>query len=445
MAKPLPQDDTIAAIATPVGVGGVGIVRVSGPGAAGVLARVVGVEREALRERLLVRGSARDAAGEVLDDVLFVWMPGPRSFTGEDVAEIHGHGGPANMGRLLRAILAAGARPAEAGEFTRRAFENGRLDLTRAEAIADVATAASERALRSAQAQLRGALGAEIDGVRDDARRALAEVEAAIDFPDEGLEAGSADELGAALEAAVQRCRALAGSFGLGGALREGIEVALRGPVNAGKSSLLNRLVGDERALVDAAPGTTRDVVEVRALWDGVPVTLLDTAGEREAPSDVERRGIELGRRRCAQADVEILLVPVDASGEVAAPAHDRQIVVLSKCDLAREDAPAGAVATSAVTGEGLEALRAAVLERATGGAAEAGSDVVVTSERQRRLLVEAADALDEARRRLREEAPLEVVAIDLRVGVEALAEILGETVGEDVLDELFSRFCIGK
>jgi tRNA modification GTPase len=439
------QEDTIAAIATPAGVGGVGIVRLSGSAAVPIVAAVMGVDPERLDDRHMYFGRARHE-GEAIDEVLYVAMRGPRSFTGEDVAEIHGHGGPANMGRLLRAVVAAGARHAEAGEFTRRAFANGRLDLTRAEAIADIIHASSERALRVAQTQLQGRLGEAVAGIREKAIAVLAEIEAGIDFPDEELSLSERKKLAAETDDAMRQCTELAATFGMGRALRSGIDVALRGEVNAGKSSLFNELIGQERALVADDPGTTRDFVEATVVWSGVQVTLVDTAGERSTESAIEHRGIELGGRRAAQADLE--LVVVEAGTPFEGELEKRQLLVWSKVDLVEGDSLAGSkpgIATSSTRGVGLEALRQAIVERATGGASEGAEGVVVTSERQRARLVLAAQSLQRASSQIIAGAPPELVAVDLRAALQALAEITGEEVGEDMLDELFSRFCIGK
>lgn len=455
------ERETIAAVATPAGAGGVGIVRVSGPRAARVVADVMGRRVDRLEDRVLTYGVARERAGERIDEVLGVVMRGPRSFTGEDVGELHGHGGVVNMRRLLEAVLDAGARPAEPGEFTRRAFENGRLDLTRAEALAAVIEASSERAWRIAQAQLEGDLGARIRGLRDRVVGLLAELEVSIDFPEEDAAPEASKELSARAEAVRHELARLEGSFRAGKAIREGIEVALVGPVNGGKSSLLNALVGKERAIVAKEPGTTRDVVEVRTEWGGVPIVLLDTAGERSEGGAVEeeggesvrceggaveRKGIEIGRRRAAEADLEIVVVPADAAEKsVAERPSGRTLKVLTKVDRLTERPGREIVATSAQTGEGLEALREAVLERVTGAEREADDGVVVTSERQRRGIGEAAAALGRAQGRLAEQAPAEIVALEIEEASARLAEVLGEEVADEMLDDLFSRFCIGK
>ncbi|HUS65007.1 MAG TPA: tRNA modification GTPase [Kofleriaceae bacterium] len=432
-----PGDETIAAIATPAGSGGVGIVRVSGPRALDILSRVIG--EVALAERRLTRAVARDpVSGERVDEVLAVVMRGPRSYTGEDVAELHGHGGALNMGRLLRAVLAAGARAAGPGEFTRRAFAAGRMDLTQVEAVLAVIEASSERGLRLAQAQLGGGLGEVARALRGRATELLADLEASVDFPEEGLAFAGREELAERAAALAAECRALAGTFAAGRALREGVVVALVGAVNAGKSSLFNRLVGAERALVAVEPGTTRDYVEAEVVWDGVRVTLVDTAGRRAAESEVERRGIELGARRAAEADLEVALVPAGGALEGGSA---RRLEIISKGDEQPAAAPRGALVTSARTGAGIPELVAEIVARVTAGARDEGDGAVVTSERQRALLEEVAAALDGARA----DRPEDVAALDVRAALVALSRLLGDEVGDAVLDALFARFCIGK
>jgi tRNA modification GTPase len=430
--------DTIAAVATATGVGGIGVVRVSGPGALAIVGAVTG--EVALPDRRAQRVVVRDRGGRRLDDGLALAMRGPRSFTGEDVVELHVHGGAINLGAVLGAVVAAGARVAEPGEFTRRALAAGKIDVVRAEAMLAVVGAQSERAWALAQRNLAGELSAAVAGLRAEAIALLAEVEAGLDFPDEDLTPAAIDEVRARAAGLAGACSRLAGSFGAGRALVQGMVVALVGAVNAGKSSLLNALVGHERALVSDEPGTTRDYVEARVEWRGVAVTLVDTAGLRDGGLALEVAGRELGQRRAAEADVVLAIV---GPGDGAPAVDARTIVVASKCDLGGV-MPAGALPTSAMTGAGLEALRAAVLARVgVVDDVESGSAVVL-SERQRAAAVEAA-----ARFAAAAELPAAIVpevrALELRAGAVALAALVGEQVGEDVLDALFARFCIGK
>jgi tRNA modification GTPase len=431
--------DTIAALATPRGAGGIAVIRVSGPDAVALIAAIVGRAPSSLPDRRLVRGEARGRDGGRLDEVLVVVMRGPRSFTGEDVAELHGHGGTVNAGRLLREVVERGARLAEPGEFTRRAFENGRLDLSAAEGLLGVIEAASERAWRVAQSQLAGALGARVAEERTSLTELLAEIEACIDFPEEGLALIDQAAVSERARAMSERCERLAGTFRLGRVLRDGIEVALVGPVNAGKSSLFNILVGRERALVAPDPGTTRDYVEARVEWDGIAVTLIDTAGERVDATAIEERGIALGRERVAQVDVKVWVDDTSTPSAI----DDRTILVRSKIDQGGE-VPAEVIGTSAVTGAGIEALRARILSVA-GASSEQDDAVVVTSERQRGLLERGAGALRAAAGAAAAGQSPELVAVEVRDALSALAAITGEAVGEDVLDALFARFCIGK
>jgi tRNA modification GTPase len=446
------ERDTVAAVATPPGAGGIGIVRLSGPSALAIAARVVGRAVDALPERRMVLAAASDPlSGERLDEVMCVVMRAPRSFTGEDVAELHGHGGAVNMARLLRAVVAAGARHAEPGEFTRRAFENGRLDLTRAEAVLAVIEASSERALRVAQSQLAGRLGERVGELRREGTELLADLEASIDFPEEGLELAARVEVAARAAELAVACGALAATFDAGRALRDGVHVALCGPVNSGKSSLFNRLVGSERALVADEPGTTRDFVEARVVWSGISVTLIDTAGLREAASDVERRGIDLGAKRARQADVEVHLVPAEWLHGGAMPPADveerpgRVLRIVSKGDALATAAAAPCLVTSAVTGQGIAELESAIVAMVTGGALEQDGGELLTSERQRDLVARAAGSFERAAVAVRESQPEEVIALEVREAVESLAEVLGESVGDEMLDALFARFCIGK
>lgn len=411
-------------------------MRVSGPAAVRIAEEVVG----AALDRSVRLGWARAADGARIDQVLAFAMRAPASFTGEDVAELHGHGGAQNLAALLGAVLARGARIAEPGEFTRRAVLNGKLDLTRAEALLGVIHAGGERSLRLAQSNLGGRLGEVAAELETRTLSVLAEIEGRIDFPDDDLGEEEARVVDGELVVLADRCRELAAGFRHGRAVQHGIVVALVGAVNAGKSSLLNALIGTERALVAAEPGTTRDYLEASTVWNGVAVTLVDTAGLRETRDAIEARGISLGEKRVEAADV---VVVVSDGGVVDAGRYgDRAIVVRSKADLGGDGA---GLATSALTGQGLDALKTHVLELAGVADGEGNEDAFITTERQHATMVVARDALAAAVAGRRSGAVAEVVALELRQAAAALAQLRGNEVGERVLDEVFARFCIGK
>lgn len=435
-------DDTIAAIATAAGPGGVGIVRLSGPRAIEIVAEVLGIAPAEL-DRTVRVGWARDPAGERIDQVIAFAMRAPSSFTGEDVAELQGHGGAYNLDRLLDGVVARGARIAEPGEFTRRAVANHKLDLLRAEALLEVIHAGSERALRLAQANLGGALGIEVAALEQRALAVLAELEGTIDFPEDDLETQTATWIAGEIAMLRDRCTELAAGFRRGRAISHGLAVALVGAVNVGKSSLVNALVGSERALVAAEPGTTRDWLEVQTAWNGIAITLIDTAGSRETTDPVELRGIELGADRVASADVVIVVNDGRAPWDDGRAYRERAVVVRSKADLGGEDR--SALATSATTGQGLDALRQRVLE--VGGVAdrEGSEHALVTTSRQQALLTAAGNALGDAHVAWIARRPPEIVAIELRQASQLLAQLRGVEVGDRVLDEMFARFCIGK
>ena len=445
--------DTICAIATGAG-GGIGIVRLSGPEAGEILAKLLRPWPAVPQSHRLYHAQACDpVSGAHLDDVLGCFMRGPRSYTGEDVGEVHGHGGGVGLGRLLRAAARAGARVAEPGEFTRRAFLNGRVDLSEAEAVAEVIAARTERALNVAQAQLRGAVREVVATARGELIEVLAELEVRVDFPDERLDFLPVRALAERLEDLGARMQALAETYTRGRLVRGGLDVALVGRANAGKSSLLNALVGEERALVDAAPGTTRDFVEAEIEVDGLRVLLVDTAGEREEGEAVERRGVELGRRRRRQADVVVVVVDgVEGYGTLEASLMGEEpgrqkLLVWNKSDQRAEvvGVPANfrVVATSAVSGEGIAALKGALRELADDSAAD--GEVVVTGARQHEALREAGDALAAGALLLRAGEPMELVAVDVQIALHRLGQVTGETVDSAVLDEIFARFCVGK
>lgn len=425
---------TIAAIATGPARGGIGVLRISGPKALDA-ARVVApalppfpVPRHAYFLPFTV------------DEGLALYFQAPASFTGEDVVELHAHGSPRGLALLLEAVTkVAGVRVARPGEFTQRAFLNGRMDLARAEAVADLIAADSEAAVRAAAAQLAGALSEKLSALRGPLVGLHADLEAALDFPEdaEGAESDAAQRL----EVSLEGLRALRDQGLRGGLVRRGAHVVLYGPVNAGKSTLFNRLVGADRALVDEAPGTTRDALEAVLEWEGLQVTLVDTAGLRDAPERLEARGIERTRLALKSADLAVLLLPPDApADEVAkwqagvAPRLD----VVGKSDLA---GPASGLSVSGQSGAGVERLRATILEVLGYRRAEA---VALSSARHLEAIDRAVEAVERALTAHRV-STLEVVAGEVGIALKALGEITGEDARVELIDAVFRRFCLGK
>ncbi len=436
--------DTIAAIATATG-GGVGILRVSGPAALEIGRRCFRTrsqsEADFTRHPRLARfGSFIDpeSPDEPLDDGLALAFHGPHSFTGEDVVELHLHGGTLHLARCLAVLLRQGARLADPGEFTRRAFLAGKLDLTQAEAIADLVSAQTDLALKQARTQLQGSLSREIEGHREALLHLRAHLEVNLDFSEEDIpliDPLGLAEKGRTLGLALGH---LAETFVKGRRLREGARVVLAGPPNAGKSSLFNALAGEDRAIVTAIPGTTRDTLEESLDIRGIPVVLVDTAGLRETDDLVERLGVERTHRAVRGADLVLRLVgPEDPDVETEL---EGELVVHSKIDL-RRDRPEG-LAISTLTGEGLEALKEEIAER-LGLIPREG--LVIVRERQYEALKVASDACLRAADGLSEGLSPELPAVDLQDAMEALDRLVGKTTIEDMLDRLFSTFCIGK
>jgi tRNA modification GTPase len=443
----LTEPDTICAVATPPGEGSVGIVRVSGPDAGAHCQAVAGVlppPRQAVLRRF------RDADGEILDHGLVLFFPAPNSFTGEDVVEFQGHGGPVVLDRMLRRLTGLGARLARPGEFSERAFLNGRIDLTQAEAIADLIAARSEQGARAALRSLSGAFSETVHELVHDLTGLRVQIEAAIDFPDDELELLGNAGLPQAFDAFSGRLAATRRSASEGRLLAEGLTVVLAGRPNAGKSSLLNRLAGADAAIVTDVPGTTRDLLRERLHLDGLPLHVIDTAGLRESVDVVEQAGIQRARTAMAEAD-RILLVLDDRDADAAAPAELPAGVpvtrIRNKIDLSgREPGPvAGAadtLAVSALTGAGMEALRGH-LKRAAGYSEAAAR----FSARRRHLVAldRAAEHLRAAREALTAGLGAELIAEDLRLAQNALGEITGAVTADDLLGEIFSSFCLGK
>lgn len=428
--------DTIFAVASGAGRAAIAVLRLSGPACGTVLDRLCG-RRPAARRASLRR--LRDCSGNVLDAGLVLWFPAPGSFTGEDSAELHLHGGRAVLRDVAAALVALGLRPAEPGEFSRRAFLNGRMDLVSAEAVADLVEAETSAQRRQALRQMEGGLGHLLEGWAARLTRLLAQQEALIDFPDEDLppevEAAVVAEIGA-LRGAM---RAHLDDGRRGERLREGLVFAVLGAPNAGKSTLVNALAEREIAIVSPLPGTTRDVLEARVELGGVPVTLLDTAGLREGGDAIEAEGIRRARARAAAADVLLVLTAADAPEPPDLPAHARVVRVWAKADAA---APAGAdtLAVSARTGAGMAALLA-VLGRHATELTQAEGPPPLTRARHRAALLGAVEHLDAAL-----SAPAaELRGEDLRLALRALGRVTGRVGVEDILDSVFRQFCIGK
>lgn len=435
--------DTIFALASGAGRGAIAVLRMSGPASGPILARLAGgLPKPRVASLRKLRGPDRD---EVLDQALVLWFPGPGSYTGEDGAELHLHGGPAVIAAVGGALARLGARPAEPGEFTRRAFLNGRMDLTAAEGVADLIAAETEAQRRQALRQANGALATLTGGWAIQLTRLLAHQEAAIEFAEDDLPTDLAEQARAGAAALRAEIEAHVADDGRGERLREGLVVAILGAPNAGKSSLLNALVGREAAIVSARAGTTRDVVEVRFDLGGVPVTLADTAGLREAGDEIEQEGIRRARRRAEEADLVLAVFATDAppDAETLAWVKPGALVLANKADVALPLPMIGGVAPLAVsarTGFGLPTLR----EHLTAAAirlAGTGDTALLTRPRHRAALTEAAAWLADA-----EIAPLpELTSEALRAALRALGRLTGHVGVDDILDVVFHEFCIGK
>jgi tRNA modification GTPase len=451
--------DTIAAIATPLGEGGLAVIRISGRDALAVAGRVfrangksVSVFTEAPSHTVHYGHVVRD--GNRVDEVLLTLLRAPRTFTREDTVEISCHGGVLVTRMVLETVLAAGARLAEAGEFTQRAFLNGRIDLTQAEAVADLIHARTELALGAAHEQLAGKLAVRINRLRDDLMNVLAHVEAHIDFPDEDIAPDTQAALLRRLDLASEGMAELLRTEREGQILRRGIRAAIVGRPNAGKSSLLNQLLGRERAIVSPIAGTTRDTVEETANVRGIPVVFVDTAGLRETRDAVEAEGVR--RSRSAMDSAELILHVIDQS-EPFNPEDERlaavcggrpRLVVRNKADLTTAlvvPPDWTVVPVACADGQGIEALKDAIAALVWSGAVAGEPQQVTVNARHAAALQRAAEALRLARSGLARGDSLELVAFELRTATAAVGEIVGKTTTEDLLDAVFGQFCLGK
>lgn len=435
--------DTIAAISTPPGEGAVALIRISGPGARPILGKIFRPEIPAPRRAACGRIHEN---GATVDQVLVTVFEAPASYTGEDMVEIGCHGGILLAAHILEIVLRQGARAADPGEFTQRAFLNGKMDLTRAEAVMDLIRARTPLALRAAAEQLQGRLGAEVSGIRADVLETVAHLEAWIDFPEEGIDPATGELLLEKISACISRIECLLSTAESGRVLREGVRVAIVGRPNAGKSSLLNRLLGMERAIVSPVPGTTRDTIEESACLRGILFRLTDTAGLRETQDPVEREGVDRARRTIEQAD--LVLHILDASAEFDEPGlREREILVANKIDLIASGTrlPAKALRVSSITGDGYPGLIEAMVRETCGQHLSAGQSLAAVNARHKTLLESAAVSLHAAAALLRAGEPPELPAIDLRAALASVGQIIGAADTEEILGEIFGRFCIGK
>lgn len=459
------HEDTIAAVATAVGEGGIGIVRISGPEAIAIAdslfrGAAAGTVAAQASHRVAYGHVADPASGQKVDEVLLLVMRAPRSYTREDVVEIHCHGGPLPLRRILALTLAAGARLADPGEFTKRAFLNGRLDLSQAEAVIDVIRAKTEASLRMAVGHLSGTLSDKIREFRQELLRLIAHLEAAIDFPEEDIEELAAQEVATASGRLRGEIGQLLATAATGRILRDGLKTVIIGKPNVGKSSLLNTLVGEARAIVTDVPGTTRDIIEEYLNIGGIPLRVVDTAGIRETADIVERIGVAKTREALAQADLALLLLdastPLSAEDkEVISLLSGRQAIILvNKTDLpsvidmdevACLSPGKVVIRISAVEGTGLPELEQTIENMVYSGQVSRHEATFVANVRQARLLENADARLGDALSTIAAGMPPDCVVIDLRAAWELLGEITGETVGEDIMEQIFSRFCIGK
>lgn len=487
------QNDTIAAIATPQGYGGVGVIRVSGPEAFAIvlplLRRPAGVAALPPSHQLTYGHIVAPETQEILDEVLAAFMRAPHTYTREDVVEIQGHGGPLVLQRILRLVLAHGARMADAGEFTLRAFLNGRLDLAQAEAVMDLISSQTEMGHRLAMQQLRGRISEQVQDARHTLLGVIARIEASIDFPEEDVPTPQAEELIPMIDAAQRNVEVLLAGSEQGRLYRQGVRIAIIGRPNVGKSSLLNALLRAERAIVTPVPGTTRDTIEEVANVRGIPLHLIDTAGITPTSDPVEQIGVERSRAAAESADVVLLVF----DGSEALTVQDRRvadevwgmgfgagsdsgdsgdwhgqkveldqytmqrrpvIAVINKADsqqrieideIRRMWRSTPFVTTSTISGVGLPELEEAIVDLVMAGKTAQSEGALVTSARHAEALRRAAEHIRGSHVPLQEHLPLDFVSIDLRAAYDALGEVTGETASDDLLEQIFSEFCIGK
>ena len=452
--------DTIAAVATPIGTGGIGVIRISGPRA---LETADQVFRAADRGKLVKAGShtvhygraVDPGTGEVLDEVLALVMRAPKTFTREDVAEIHCHGGMYLLNRVVQAILENGARLAEPGEFTKRAFLNGRIDLSQAESIMDMISAKSELSLKAASRRLEGRLGQKIQEYRKKLMDLLVLLEVEIDYPEYEIEEVQQINQMEQMQELLTELEALYRTADTGRMLNEGIRIALVGRPNMGKSTLLNAFLGENRAIVTEIPGTTRDTLEEGMNLDGIPVQLIDTAGIREAQDPVERIGVLRARQTIENSDLVLLLLeasarPLNEDLELLEEVQKRPyLIVRTKMDcsdtVTEFGDPMRNIVISAETGDGMQELKRRIRDMVMSGTVEASDGVYLGNIRQKQAVGVAIEAIRQGMNTMKQDLGTDLVSSDLQRAYDLLGELTGNSVREDLTDEIFSRFCLGK
>jgi tRNA modification GTPase len=474
--------DTIAAVATPAGEGGVGIIRISGPDALPAAEKIFfpgtkepltpesGAQRTKtgrFKERYLYYGRIIDPKGFIphtIDDGFLVYMKGPGSYTGEDVVELHCHGGALVLQKVLGAVLRSGARVAGPGEFTKRAFLNGKLDLAQAQAVCDLIRARTERALVSARGRIEGRLSKRVGGIKEVLLGLLTRVEAELDFPEDDVDELPVQALLEGVERAEGNLRSLASTYDEGRALSEGVRVLIIGRPNVGKSSLLNMLLKEERAIVTELPGTTRDLIEEVVVIKGLAIRLMDTAGLRPTRHPVEAKGVTIAKERTGVARLILFVIDSSMSDfkedlELLKAISDKKVLIVAnkldlvdgeRCEELKKAFPGyRMVFISALKEQGIEGLEEAVYEKAVGHpygmAVEADPGEYVASAWQKEAILKALDGIERVRTALHGGLTRDLIAFDLRWTVDRLGEITGETTTEDILDRIFSEFCIGK
>jgi tRNA modification GTPase len=459
-----PSADTIAAISTPIGQGGIGIVRISGSRSQEIAEDLFRPKRpikDFESHRLYLGHLIDPSSGHVLDEVLLSFMKAPHSFTKEDVVEINSHSGYLLLSRILQIILNKGARLAKPGEFTFRAFINGRIDLTQAEAIVDLINSKSEKGLQMASQQIRGDLRSRIDRLRQQVVEILARLEVAIDFPEEEDGIIWRDEIATRMEKElIEPIGKIISAHSQRKLWMDGINTVIVGQVNVGKSSLLNRLLNEQRAIVTPIPGTTRDIIEATINIEGLPLRLMDTAGMRKVEGEVERMGIHLTEKRLADSDLSLVVIdqsrPLsrDDLAIIAKCQKEKSLIIINKIDLPsmlnEEELMAAidglsTVRISALTGEGIDDLRKAIRDHVMAGHVDTTSSQIAPNLRHTIALKEASQYFKHAVSHANGGSPLEIIAMDLNSGLEDLGAIIGETTNEEILQKIFSDFCLGK